>query len=117
MQFLANENFPYPSAHLLKKEGFSITTISETNPGISDKKVIELAKQNNSIILTFDKDYGEIIFHYGLPDPPAVVFFRYKGNDPEAAGDMLLELIKNDEVKLNDCFTVIDIDGIRQRNY
>ena len=62
--FLANENFPLPGINLLRKQGYTVISIQEESPSISDIEVIEIAIARNLIILTFDKDYGELIFRY-----------------------------------------------------
>ncbi|MBS1506590.1 MAG: DUF5615 family PIN-like protein [Bacteroidetes bacterium] len=51
MQFLANENFPFPSIDLLRKAGYSISSVAESFPGISDREVIEKAQANHSYYL------------------------------------------------------------------
>lgn len=95
MRFLANENIPLPSIVLLRKAGFSVSSVSELYPGISDHKVILKANSSNLTILTLDKDYGEIIFKQGLANPPSVVFFRFKGENPMTVGNLLIDLILN----------------------
>jgi predicted nuclease of predicted toxin-antitoxin system len=89
MVFLANENFPYPSIKIIENAGYEIISISEKHPGINDNEVVELAQKNGFIILTFDKDYGEILFKHAQHNPPSVVFFRFYGDHPEAAGKHL----------------------------
>jgi len=86
MEFLANENFPKPSIDILRNAGYTVESISETNPGISDIKVIDLAIRKRLTIITFDKDYGEIIFKHAIAKPPEVIFFRFKGSNPHYAG-------------------------------
>ncbi len=117
IRFLANENFPFPSIEILRSKGFELLSISESYSGISDTAVISLANKTSSIILTFDKDYGEIIFKSGIKKPPAVVFFRFKGTNPESAAEILLSLFDVKKLSLENAFTVIEIDGIRQRKY
>jgi predicted nuclease of predicted toxin-antitoxin system len=117
MKFLANENFPFPSIIFLRQAGYTILSVSELTPGISDYEVIDKAKSDNLIILTFDKDYGEIIFKHGQKNPPTVVFFRFKGETPESAGHLLLDLLENKNLNIEDKFTVIERDSIRQRTY
>jgi len=39
-----------------------ITSVSEASPGLSDRAIIEQANRENRIIVTFDKDFGELIF-------------------------------------------------------
>ncbi len=105
MKFLANENFPFPSIKLLRESGYEVLSISENLGGISDRTVLQKAVDENLIILTFDRDYGELIFKYQKQSPPAVVYFRVKGRSPNDAGEILLE----------NYFTVIKATGIRQR--
>ena len=62
MRFLANENYPSPSVKILREEGFEVRAISESDYGISDPEVIKIAVEQELVILTFDRDYGEIIF-------------------------------------------------------
>ena len=117
MKFLANEYFPIPSIKILRKTGIEVKSIIEDFQGISDRQVIEIAKQENLIILTFDKDYGELIFRLGAESPPSVVFFRHKGNNPEFAGNLLSNLIGENKIHLEKTFTVIEEHNIRQRQY
>jgi predicted nuclease of predicted toxin-antitoxin system len=60
--FLANENFPRPSTIILRENGFIIKSVQEDYSGISDLEVMKIALELNLIILTFDSDYGELIF-------------------------------------------------------
>ena len=117
MRFLANENFPNPAIQLLRKNGSYVISISEEFAGITDNEVIKIANNENLIILTFDKDYGELIFRHGIVNPPAVIFFRYKGTSPSYAGDFLLTLLNEKAIDFLDIFTVIEKNNIRQRKY
>jgi predicted nuclease of predicted toxin-antitoxin system len=115
--FLANENFPRPSIIILREKKFNVKSIQEDSPGIADHEVIKIATELNLIILTFDRDYGEMIFKYSKDNPPAVVFFREKGNVPEFAALSLINLLTNSDIKLSNTFTVIEANNIRQRFY
>ena len=117
MQFLANENFPNPSIRILRASGFDVKSIAEEMPGITDKTVVEIARETHRTILTFDKDYGELIFKYGMASPPTVIFFRYKGVLPGFAGEFLLKMLTEKLISLEDNFTVIEEQNIRQRRY
>lgn len=115
MKILANENFPFPSIKILREAGYDVKSIAESNTSIKDSEVLSIAVIEERIILTFDRDYGELIFKYRLESPPAVVYFRTKGNSPEDAALILLSRIKTENLTLLDYFTVIDEEGIRQR--
>jgi predicted nuclease of predicted toxin-antitoxin system len=115
MKFLANENFPYPSIRLLREAGYEVKSIGEEAGGMSDEEILKLAVKELSVILTFDRDYGELIFKYRKDSPPAVVYFRTKGEHPDDAGKAMLNLLANPAIKLEGLFTVIEESGIRQR--
>lgn len=69
MQFLANENMPYPSIKILRDKGYEIISIYKELQGIDDEKVLTKAVEDNLVILTFDSDYGKLLFHYKLTPP------------------------------------------------
>lgn len=115
--FLANENFPRPSIILLRENGYSVKSIQEDYPGIDDAAVIKIAQEQNLIVLTFDRDYGELIFRYTKENPPSVIFFREKGKYPAFAASSLLTLLISSKIVLTGAFTVIESDNVRQRFY
>jgi len=117
MKFLANENYPFPSIKILREHGYDVKSVAEDSFGIADTDVLNIAKNEDRIILTLDKDYGELIFKYNAGTPPAVVFYRYKGVSPEFAGNILLEIMNNPDIQLTDIFTVIEQNNLRQRKY
>lgn len=115
--YLANENFPAPSINFLRSKGLKIKSIQEESPGISDSEVILIAQTQNLIILTFDSDYGEIIFRYSSLSPPTVIYFRNKGSDPFFAGNALFSLLQNPNFQVSNSFIVVEKNSIRQRFY
>ena|SRR3989344_3437080 len=60
MKFLADENIPLEVVMLLKKDGFDIISQSEISAGTDDE--IILANAGKRIVITLDKDFGEMIF-------------------------------------------------------
>lgn len=115
--FLANENFPRPSIKLLREKGFTIKSIQEEFPGIPDEIVMDIASEMNLIILTFDSDYGEMIFKHKRDNPPTVIYFRDKGSDPLFAGHLLLDILSDSKISIYNSFTVVEEKNIRQRFY
>ena len=61
MQFLANENFPKASVIKLRDANYNVAYGSEDAPGAKDYEVLAGAVDEKRIILTFDRDYGELI--------------------------------------------------------
>jgi len=78
MKLLANENFPIDSFNYLKLKGFDIKAIGIDYAGVKDEEVMLLAINEGRIILTFDKDYGELIFKYGYKPDKGLSFCGLK---------------------------------------
>ena len=61
-KLLADENVPRKTVEVLRNEGMDITMVSEASRGMSDRAVIEYANREKRVIVTFDKDFGELVF-------------------------------------------------------
>lgn len=62
MNFLADENVDRQIVERLRCVGFNVRYIAETDAGISDDEVLDLANSEESLLLTADKDFGELVF-------------------------------------------------------
>src|SRR2546430_3575078 len=78
MRILANENFPLDAVVSLRTDGHDVCWARTEAPGISDVEVLDLARRDNRLIVTFDKDFGELAFHSHLPAASGIVLFRLR---------------------------------------
>jgi predicted nuclease of predicted toxin-antitoxin system len=115
MRFLANENFPRTSVNHLRKISYDIASVIEDSPGATDAEVLARAASEERIVLTFDRDYGELIYRLGMPSPAGVVYFRYAPLTPEEPAQDLLRLLNMEGVSLEGRFTVVERTQVRQR--
>jgi predicted nuclease of predicted toxin-antitoxin system len=76
MRILANENFPEEAVIALRKRKHDVAWIRTDAPGSSDQMVIERACSEERLIITFDKDFGELAFRSRLPAACGIVLFR-----------------------------------------
>jgi len=83
MQFLANENVPVASIRRLRAAGYDVASVIEDSPGATDEAILWQAHTEQRIILTFDRDYGELIYRRRLPNPAGVAYFRFSPSTPE----------------------------------
>ena len=60
MRFLANENFPGAAVDTLRAAGQEVAWVRTDAPGSTDEQVLARAAQEGWILLTFDKDFGEL---------------------------------------------------------
>lgn len=76
MRILANENFPGDAVNALRRDGHEVAWIREDAPGSLDTQVLQRAQDEGSVLSTFDKDFGELAFRYGLPASCGVILSR-----------------------------------------
>jgi predicted nuclease of predicted toxin-antitoxin system len=114
-RYLANENFPLASANVLREAGHDVLAVVREMPGESDVNILAAAAGEARVILTFDRDYGELIFRRGRPVPPGVIYFRYDPLTPEEPGLHLLRLARTEGLSFERNFTVVERGYVRQR--
>jgi len=114
MRFLANENFPRAAVEELQKAGHTVTWVRVVAPGASDAEVLSRAIREGAILLTFDKDFGEIARTAALPAMCGVVLFRIPMPIPRDAGRRLADQLtsRNDWAGH---FSVIEPGRVRMR--
>ena len=65
MKFLLDENIGRKVAEFLRQSSHTTLRIKEIHPGLADFQVLDLAVSLNAIVITSDKDFGELVFKYG----------------------------------------------------
>ena len=113
MNFIADENFPTSSIRLLEQAGYIVLDLKSKHSGITDSEVLELASLNDLVILTFDKDFGDLLFRDKLK-AAGIVLFRIHPFLPDEPGKLILDIL-NYKIKLKGHFTVISKTGVRQK--
>ncbi len=116
IRLLANENFPLPSVNYLRGHGHDVLAIGTDYPGITDREIVELATREHRLILTFDRDYGELIFRHQMRPGAGVVYLRQFPHSPLEPGILVAKLLQSG-IPLASMLTVMNEDGIRQRQY
>ncbi|HEX5112201.1 MAG TPA: DUF5615 family PIN-like protein [Saprospiraceae bacterium] len=117
VKLLANENFPKKSTEFLRKKGYDIISIGEDFPGITDSAVLALADHQERVILTFDRDYGELIFKHKYRLKYGIIYLRLEKFKPDDPGILIDRVLSQRDIELDFKLTVVDENGIRQRKY
>lgn len=116
MLFLADEDFPGIAVRWLREVGHDVVWARTHMPGDADSVLLATAQKQFRVILTCDKDFGELAFHWGLPASCGVVFFRLTTSSPELFLRRLKALMENEEViGFADKFSVVEADRVRSR--
>lgn len=112
---LFDENVPLTSAQQMLERGFDVQQVAELMPGATDTAVIRYARENGRVIVTFDRDYGDLAFRRHLPSPAGVVYLRFSPASPEEPALFLERLLVRRDLTVEGQFTVVDRRRIRQR--
>ncbi|MFH1760713.1 MAG: DUF5615 family PIN-like protein [bacterium] len=114
MKILADENVDQPIIDSLIINGFTVLYVKEMAPGISDDAVIHIANSESALVLTADKDFGELVFRQKRT-VHGVILFRLAGLSPKQKAEKICWAINNYSDKLTRNFTVITHKTIRIR--
>jgi len=114
MRFLANENFPGNAVTELQMAGHDVVWVRTAAPGSKDEDVLAQAAREERIVLTFDKDFGELAWHAGLPASCGVVLFRLPMPPAPNVGSVLAARI-GERADWAGHFTVLEPGRIRMR--
>lgn len=114
MRFLANENFPGRAVTALVAAGHDVVWVRVAAPGMSYSDVLALAARDERILLTFDKDFGELARAAALPSTCRVVLFRTPMPEPDDVGQRLRDLVTSRDDWAGH-FSVIEPGRIRMR--
>jgi predicted nuclease of predicted toxin-antitoxin system len=82
LRILANENFPGAAVEALRSRGHDVVWVRTDAPGSSDRQVLAWAVRDRRVLITFDKDFGELAFRARLPASCGVVLFRVVPSSP-----------------------------------
>jgi predicted nuclease of predicted toxin-antitoxin system len=83
MRILANENFPGDAVTILRQKGHDVVWVRTDAPGSDDRTVLQRAQLEERILVTFDKDFGELAFRFGLPAASGIILFRVRAPSAE----------------------------------
>ena len=114
MRLLANENFPRIAVSALRSHGHDVAWVREDAPGSSDRDVLRRATAESRILITFDKDFGELAFRFGLPANCGVVLFRIPMISPDYVVRQTTEILES-RVDWGGFFSVAEPGFLRMR--
>jgi len=114
MRFLADENFPGAAVLALQQQRYDLVWIRVEASGSSDQEVLLRAQAEERIILTFDKDFGELAFRFKLPAEAGVILFHLPLLSPTHLANIIISALAT-RTDWSGLFTVVELDRIRTR--
>jgi len=112
MRFLADESCDYLLVKTLREEGHDVLAVSEIMPRLEDSDVIQLSVREKRILLTEDKDFGQLVYAHGQSSV-GVIFLRFPFSARTQISRDLSILIEQQGERLIGCFVTIQPGRIR----
>ncbi|MFL6194245.1 MAG: DUF5615 family PIN-like protein [Thermoanaerobaculia bacterium] len=114
MKLLADEGVDRQIILDLRAEGHEVLYIAELDPGIDDVFVLERASRSGALLLTADKDFGELIYRQKRA-PGGVVLLRLAGLPPEKKAQIVTSTLSDHGKEMEQAFSVIAPGHLRIR--
>ena len=114
MKFIADECVGLQIIEHLRKKGYEVLYILEINPGVSDNELLSLANKESAVLITLDKDFGEMVFRQNMLTS-GVILLRLSGLDIENKAIITADAIEKYQKEIKNNFVVITSDNIRIR--
>jgi predicted nuclease of predicted toxin-antitoxin system len=108
---IADENVHADVIAALRAAGHDVQAVIETIAGSGDRDVLRLGAAG-AVLITYDRDFGELIFKHGLAPPAAVLYVRMPLRDWRAIADRLLETLTEE---ITGRFIVVEREKARSR--
>ncbi|MCL4740694.1 MAG: DUF5615 family PIN-like protein [Phycisphaerales bacterium] len=93
MRLLANENMPSSVVRALRERGHDVLWAKESMAGQPGAVLLSRARQDGRLLITFDKDFGELTFREGRDASCGVILFRIPTPTPQSAADAVASAI------------------------
>lgn len=112
MRFLADESCDFAAVQALRESGHDVSAVAEVARGAEDSVVIELARSQQRVLLTEDKDFGQLVFAAARPTA-GVMLIRWPVTARGNLGAALVELVGAHGDALAGAFAVVEPGRVR----
>ena len=114
MRIIVDENVSGSVIRVLRDRGHDVLSVKESMRSESDEAVLARAQAEQRLVITYDKDFGELAFRYGLPASCGVVLFRLSGTDPDSDNQRAVDALES-QSDWEGHFAVVEEHRIRIR--
>ncbi len=114
MNLLADESVDRQIVEQLRRDGHRVLYVAEMAPSLPDTTVLEQANAIQAVLLTADKDFGELVYRQGQTHA-GVVLIRLGGLSPSAKANVASAALSDRAAEMIDSFSVITPTTVRIR--
>lgn len=114
VKFLADESCDFTVVRALRSAGYDVIAVAESFPSCPDVQVLKYAVNEDRILLTEDKDFGEWIFSH-REKMAGILLIRFPANMRSKLGETITSLVREHAIELVKSFTVVEPGRARIR--
>jgi predicted nuclease of predicted toxin-antitoxin system len=107
VRFLADESCDFAVVTALRAAGHHVTAVVEINRGAEDVVVLGLARSEARVLLTEDKDFGQLAYAGGH-ETAGVLLIRVPGNARRSLGEAVVQVVTELGERISGAFVVIE---------
>lgn len=107
MRFLADESCDSAVVRALRDAGHDVSAISEFNRAAKDETVLQLARSEDRVLLTEDKDFGILAYPHGTKTV-GVILIRFPASTRSQLGQAVLAVVAELGDRLKGAFVVVE---------
>lgn len=115
MNLLIDESVDRQVVEELRLQGHNVIYVSDMDPGISDDVVLSIANRIRALLVTADKDFGELVFRRQQINA-GVLLIRLAGLPPQSKAGLVAVAVRDHSDELPGAFSVLSPGMIRIRN-
>jgi len=112
MNFVADESCAMPVIRALREAGHDVIAIAEVAAGATDDHVLKRALQDNRVLITEDRDFGELVYARGRSSA-GVILLRFHSRVRQAKAATVVEAVLKLGSRLEGRFTVVEPGRVR----
>ncbi len=115
MRLVADENIPLDTVRALRSAGHDVYSATETGSGAPDLSHVERAIREDRLIVTFDRDFGELAVRGPKKPEAGILLLRVIPKSAEEVTQLLIGLLARTDVTWRGFLSVVDQAHLRQR--
>ena len=98
----------------LKSQGYDTKTVRDIDPRMEDKEIIRTAVSENRMVVTMDKDFGELVYHSSMRHSGVLLLRMEDATAPEKL-QIIKNILTNYSEQIKNCFCVFQNGRFRIR--
>lgn len=114
LKFLVDVGVSKKLEKWLQDQGYDVKSTRDINPRMSDKEMLSIAVSEKRMVITMDKDFGELVFNSRLPHG-GVLLLRLENSNSSEKIEVVRKILERHSYKLLNKFSVFKDGRLRIR--